>query len=125
VGNLEGFGLPGLSERQKKDGSGNGASLINFINLFWPPFLPRLFQDSESGGNLELLLRTRAPLTWNQSMWHKCLFKGLGALGSSVIEWDRVGSSVIELNHSFILITNLRCVTPQKSERLIYTAAEV
>jgi len=39
MGNLVGVRLPGLFERQAKEGSGNGASLINFINLIWAPFL--------------------------------------------------------------------------------------
>jgi hypothetical protein len=38
-GEFEGGSLQGLLERQMKECSGNGASLINFINLILTPFL--------------------------------------------------------------------------------------
>jgi hypothetical protein len=63
-------------ERQMKKGSGNVGSLIE---LNWTTFLwTHTVLGAESRGNLELLWRTRAPMTWHQNMGHRGpFFNGL------------------------------------------------
>jgi hypothetical protein len=49
MGNLEGVGLPGLFERQKMEGSGNGESPLNLI---WASFLNPDYVRSLSLGEI-------------------------------------------------------------------------
>ena len=68
IGEPGGGLLPRLFERQMWEGSGNGASLSNLI---WAPFLDQMMLGAWVWVNLGLLWRTRAPMTWHQSMGHK------------------------------------------------------
>ena len=56
VGDPGGGSFTETFERQMKEGSENGASLINFIKLIWTLFFwIQIILGAECGGNLELV----------------------------------------------------------------------